>query len=305
MSFSKEQKAAIAEESYKLPCCRRSFLIGVLVSKAECREGVVTVRTDGEESAAALLPFIAEAFGKNAVVTTPTGGGRGRELTFSSPSAERLLLRNAEEILYYPSLKCQGCRAAFFAGIFFAVGRVSDPKKQFCLEFSFGSRTNTFEEFFSEVGLSPKYTKRRGENVLYFRDSASIEDYFALAGMNRTAFLFMNFKIENEFRNNANRVTNCETNNIRKAVTAGAGQIAKIEEMERLGLLSRLPEELERTARLRLLHRDLSLYQLAQKSVPPITKSGLSHRLSKIVKMADELLSETKTRGEKTRGETL
>ncbi len=294
MSFSKEQKQGILTESYKLPCCRRSFLVGILLSKGEIRDGRIVIRTDGEESAAALLPFLSEAFGKTAAVTTPAGGGRGRELSFSSPSAERLLLGNSEEILYYPSLRCQGCRGAFFAGIFFAAGRVSDPKKQFCLEFSFGNRTKMMNSFFAETGLSPKYTERRGEKILYFKDSASIEDFFALAGMNRTAFLFMNFKIENEFRNNANRVTNCETNNIRKAVTAGAGQIAKIEELERRGLLSRLPEELDRTARLRLAYRDLSLYQLSQKFVPPITKSGLSHRLSKIVKTADELLAERK-----------
>ena len=292
MSFSKEQKAAVLKESYKLPCCRRSFLVGILLSKGECREGKIFLRTDGDESAEALLPLISEAFGRDADVTTPALGGRGREISFFSPSAERLLLRNKEGILYYPSLTCTGCRNAFFAGIFYAVGRVSDPKKQFCLEFSFGSKTNLFKSFFEETGLSPKYARRREEQLLYFRDSASIEDYFALAGMNRTAFLFMNFKIENEFRNNANRVANCETNNIQKAVVAGALPIAKIEELERRELLSRLPEELERTARLRLLYRDLSLYQLAQKAVPPITKSGLSHRLSKIVKLADELLAE-------------
>lgn len=295
MSFSKEQKQEILRESYPSACCRRSFLVGILLSKGEIREGGTVIRTDGEESAEALLPVIREAFGKDAGISTPAGGGRGRELLFSSPSAERLIRGNREEILYYPALRCQGCRGAFFAGIFFAAGRVSDPKKQFCLEFSFGSRTNTMKTFFEETGLSPKYTKRREEEILYFRDSAAIEDYFALAGMNRTAFLFMNFKIENEFRNNANRVTNCETNNIQKSVTAGAGQIAKIEELESYGLLSRLPEELERTARLRLLYRDLSLFQLAQKEVPPLTKSGLSHRLSRIVRMADELLAEKRS----------
>lgn len=289
MSFSKEQKEMLIRESYKLSCCRRSFLVGILLSKGEQRDGKILIRTDGEASAVALLPLLTEAFGKSADVTTPSGGGRGRELSFSSPSAERLLTHNKEEILYYPSLTCKGCRSAFFAGIFFAVGRITDPKKQFCLEFSLGNRTEVFKSFFEESGLSPKYTRRREERILYFRDSASMEDYFALAGMNRTAFLLMNCKIENEFRNNANRVTNCETKNIQKAVSAGALQIAKIEELERRGMLSRLPEELEKTARLRLLYRDLSLFQLAQKAVPPITKSGLSHRLSKIVRLADEL----------------
>lgn len=293
MSFSAEQKKGLLTEPYKLSCCRRSFLVGILLAKGDSREEHVVIRAESAESAAALVPQIKEVFGKEPTLTAPRSGGRGRELSFASRSAARLLAENAEEILYFPSLRCRGCRDAFLAGVFFAVGRVSDPKKQFCLEFSLGSRVSAFKNLFEEIGLSPRTVSRRAERLLYFRDTASIEDFFALAGMTQTAFLFMNRKIENEFRNEANRVTNCETNNIRRAVEAGAEQIARIEELSRRGLLSRLPESLEETARLRLTYRDLSLSQLAQRSVPPLTKSGLSHRLSKISALADELLAAT------------
>ena len=74
-------------------------------------------------------------------------------------------------------------------------------------------------------------------------------------------------------------------------------RIKEVEEAFQLakrGLLSSLPEELERTARLRLEHKDLSLSQLAPLCVPPITKPGLSHRLNKIVQIADRMLIEEK-----------
>jgi DNA-binding protein WhiA len=55
-------------------------------------------------------------------------------------------------------------------------------------------------------------------------------------------------------------------------------------------LLSRLPEELISTAKMRLENPEMSLSQLAMHSIPPLTKSGISHRMAKITKLAEELL---------------
>ena len=53
-------------------------------------------------------------------------------------------------------------------------------------------------------------------------------------------------------------------------------------------------EELEATARLRIKYRDLSLSQLAAVAVPAISKSGLSHRLKKIMEYSETLLPSVK-----------
>jgi DNA-binding protein WhiA len=106
--------------------------------------------------------------------------------------------------------------------------------------------------------------------------------------MNSAAFLIMNAKINGQIRNEAKRVANCETNNIDKAVNASIKHITAIKALDDAGLLSSLPEELENTARLRLKYSDLSLSQLAQMSVPPISKPGLSHRLKKIMEIAEQ-----------------
>ena len=108
--------------------------------------------------------------------------------------------------------------------------------------------------------------------------------------MNQTAFDIMNAKIKGELRNTANRIANCETNNIDRAVSASISQITLIEELVERGLISLLPEELERTARFRMENRDMSLSQMAGAITPPISKSGLSHRLKKITEMAENIL---------------
>ena len=53
--------------------------------------------------------------------------------------------------------------------------------------------------------------------------------------------------------------------------------------LESRGELAKLPEKLQETARLRLEYPELSLAQLAEAAVPPVTKSCLNHRLRKLV----------------------
>jgi DNA-binding protein WhiA len=117
-----------------------------------------------------------------------------------------------------------------------------------------------------------------------------IEDFFAMANMNNTAFEIMNMKIQGELRNNANRIVNCETNNIDRAVSASMEQITLINELIKRDLISLLPDELASTARFRIDHQDMSLSQLAGAITPPISKSGLAHRLKKITEMAKAIL---------------
>ena len=55
-----------------------------------------------------------------------------------------------------------------------------------------------------------------------------------------------------------------------------------------LELLPGLPEELADIARLRLLYPEASLAQLAALTTPPLTKSGVNHRLQKILDFAQK-----------------
>ena len=97
----------------------------------------------------------------------------------------------------------------------------------------------------------------------------------------------MNEKIRRELRNNANRQKNFDTANIKKSVAAGArylDAIKRLQDEKRMGMLS---EELRETARLKLKHPDAGLIELALLHDPQITKSGLYHRLTKIVEFAN------------------
>ena len=288
MSFSSIQKDEIIRQKLKASCCKIAILNGILATKAILVDKEVKISVSDSKIADFITKLILDLYGKEARLSRSKLGGRAIILTFSSPSAIKYLQGFKTQPLPF-SPKCEFCKNNFFKGVFLASGRVSDPEKQFLLEFS----TENYEfllKLFSDFDFPAKYVKRKRENIVYFKKSSLIEDFFALAGMNTTAFNFINAKIENEIRNNVNRIANCETNNIDKAVTASQSHVSFIKELDQKGLLSSLPEELEKTARLRLKYEDLSLSALSKVAIPPISKSGLSHRLNKITELGQSLI---------------
>ena len=99
----------------------------------------------------------------------------------------------------------------------------------------------------------------------------------------------MSAKLEKDLRNSVNRRLNCDSANLDKAVEAAQEQLEAIRRLEEAGQMELLPEKLRQTAALRMTHPELTLSELAAEFDPPVTKSGLNHRLRKLVQMAKEL----------------
>ena len=122
--------------------------------------------------------------------------------------------------------------------------------------------------------------------MLYFKDGESISDFFGYIGANTAVFDYMNTRLAREFSNNINRQVNCDTANIRKALQASDKQIRIIRRMMETGVIQTLPESLKMTAELRVKFDQMSMTELGNAHEPPITKSGVSHRLAKIIDFA-------------------
>lgn len=290
MSFSAEQKREITLNKEKNACCRRATLLGALAVKGEANLDKVMLRVSDGDTIKYLKELIFEFYGKESTVSTLEKGGRCKVLSFDSRAAVKYI-RNIDKNTY-EFQKCTTCFAAFLRGIFLICGRVSEPSRQHSLEFSpRAERVDFLLEFFASLGLDFSVVTRCGNRSLYTKRSDTIEDFFGMAAMNNTFFKLVNMKINSESRNNANRVSNCETHNISKAVDAASKQVKLICELERRGLINLLPEELIETARLRIKNEDMSISQLALASNPPLSKSGLSHRLKRINEIAKHLIA--------------
>ncbi len=295
MSFSTEQKDVILSEHIRTSCCLKALFEGVLFSCGFVKEDEVHLIVP-KELAPYLQGYANDLFSTSLVSVERKPGGRRLEVSLRSSSSKKFLYSIASGEVS-PTTKCPMCLSYFLKGIFLVCGMVSDPLVEFRLEFHLIQdplRIQAFISLMKEYGIEIKKANRNGQTVLYAKRSSSLEDFFALANMNSVTFTLMNAKIEHEIRNNANRISNCEMSNIEKAVTASSRHLSAIMELSSAGLLSSLPDELEQTAKLRLENPDLSVSQLAAMMTPAITKSGMVHRLNRIIKIANELLGSVK-----------
>lgn len=198
----------------------------------------------------------------------------------------------AEKINSAPEhFRCGTCPASFAGGLFVAFGSVTDPDKQYHLELSLetDAERDAVKKILSDAGVSMKPGQRGARYLLYIKSSSDIEDFLAFTGATHAAFDLMNAKIVREVRSNANRQMNCDMANISKSLAAAQQYTNAISELLRGGYEIRLPEELRQTALLRCENPQASMTELGQLHNPPITKSGVKHRLDKILRFYEGL----------------
>lgn len=291
MAFLADIKEEICRAIPKSACCRRSLLLGMLAARAAADEnGEIVLKLTDPNATELALHLIGEQFGRQAEKLPQKHGGRVHVIGFRSAAASKFIAELATKFFNRPLPKqCGGCALSFLRGVFLAAGHITDPTKAYHLEFSLGERAEAFAAFLErEFGLCAGIAKRRNEVLLYWKDSEILEEIMTMLGINDAAFHFMNAKIEKQFRNEANRRTNCEASNISRSVNAASKTVAVLEKMRDNNRLSSLTDDLAEVANLRLAYPEASLTQLAGMMTPPLTKSGLNHRLHKILEFAAE-----------------
>lgn len=293
MSASHNLKNEIIEQHYRSACCRRALLYGALFAKGQADDGIVTLNVERREYADFLSHLIKEFFSRVPDVYHPKSGGRCLSITFESASASKYIseIGDCDKMVVK---KCSGCVSAFLRGVFLAAGRVTDPEKQYSLEFTLFDRCDVFSDFLKELSFSPLISRRKAGDMVYFRNSEAIEDFYGFVGFNQAVFELIERKINTFARRETQRFMNCVSNNHNKMLDVAVRQVALIKKLDELNLLSSLPDELEQTARLRVEFFDYPLSALAAEHNPPISKSGLSHRLKNIEEQGQRLLGLSK-----------
>ena len=141
----------------------------------------------------------------------------------------------------------------------------------------------------AEFGIIAKLVQRKSSYVLYFKEAELIKDLLALMGANQSVLALAAEMITREKRNQVNRQVNCINANISKTVEASLKQVAAINTIISTIGLESLSEELQEVAMLRLANPEESLDELLSLSTIKLSKSGLNHRLNKLIRIAKEL----------------
>ena len=125
--------------------------------------------------------------------------------------------------------------------------------------------------------------------MLYIKEAELIKDFLALLGADNSVMALSNEMIIREKRNQINREVNCINANISKTVDASMRQIEAINVIISTIGIESLDDQLQEVAFLRMANPEESLDGLLSLSTLQLSKSGLNHRLNKLIKIAKEL----------------
>lgn len=197
-------------------------------------------------------------------------------------------LHGFEHKVYEP--KCDKDLKVMLRGLFVSSGNIIDPNKGYYLTLSF---TNEYMDYIyallCTMDLEPKALKRHDEYILYYKESERIEDFLTVIGAGKFALELMEAKVMKETRNNLNRLNNAEIANMTRTAEASAEACDAIHKLEKHGRLSHMSDSVQETARLRLEYPEYNLEQLRELHSRPISKSGLYHRLNKLINEAKNI----------------
>ncbi len=302
MTFCAECKTDICKKGVPEGCCAVSRLYGALLFGKSFDKSLIRVSSEHPFVTEHIVDCLHELGVRDGDMTC---GSNARErfikisdrfvvdriLSDFGYSGDELSLRIKED-----NFLCERCRGSFVAGCFLTGGTVTSPSSGYHLEFS-SHRRNLIKDlkaFLEGCGFAPKEAERGYARILYFKDSAQIEDMLTFMGAQNASLELMNAKIYKDLVNSVNRRTNCENANIDKIVNSSARDGELISYIFETAGESYLPEGLREVARLRLERPELSLEELGLALDKKLTKSGVSHRLRRIRSEANSL------RGEKT-----
>ncbi len=275
MTFSQKVKTEVALATPKARHCKIAELAGIVFfSKIEMGDGTIRLVRAAEE-AARVFDELVSGLGTDILAT----------LKLENGSAALPDTVNAQIV------QSGCCRQAYIRGAFLAAGSLNDPMHGYHLEISCDNETRAQQlAVLCDTGVGPaKVSSRKNNYVVYCKEGEQIVDMLGIMGAHKALLEMENARIVREMRGDINRRVNCEASNIHKTVSAAQRQIDAIEKIEKLQGLKSLPEHLRQMAQVRLEYPQAPLEELGEYLDPPVGKSGVNHRLRKIVEIAEKM----------------
>ena len=138
--------------------------------------------------------------------------------------------------IHRKNIVCPECLASFLRGAFLCCGTVTDPNKEYHLEFvvPYSNLAKDLLVALQMCGverLQPGLTNRRGSFVVYSKGMEQVTDLLTYLGAPAAAMELMQVKMLKEVRNQINRRTNFETANLDKTASAAARQVLAIQKI--------------------------------------------------------------------------
>lgn len=188
------------------------------------------------------------------------------------------------------------CQVSLLKGVFLACASSSiklneEGQAGYHLEFAFSNEelAYTIADILASLGLIERLIHRGENTIVYLSDYDSILTLIGLLGASKSYLNLENENASRDLKKQINRELNFVNANLNKQSEVAGKQINAIKEIDRIVGLSTLPFELKELANARLSNPQDSLESLNQHLSKPLTKSGINHRMRKIMKIYENL----------------
>lgn len=289
MSFSKKLKNELCSKKTP-PCCRKSELYGMLLFARSFSRDKISLLTDNECVAQNFSFLLKKNFGvitKNSISTMYKA-----EITDKTDIQKIFddLNITQDNLINEDIIKKDCCVISFIRGAFLSGGNITDPEKEYRAEFRIRNTEIAcfLYRLLYELNLEPKLTRRNDSDVVYLKKSENIEDLVTVLGASSMTLKLIDVKILKGVRNNINRKNNLEDANTSKTIDASIRQRNAVKLLIEKDKFNILPPELQEVALLRNANPEATLGELCKLSSVSLTRSGLNHRLNRIIEIAEK-----------------
>ncbi len=306
MSFSSDCKEELCRIRSDRSCCRLAELAALYMTLGALSllgRGQLCVQFTVESPAIARCIFVllrkeAQVAAQLHYVTHARFGGRRKcVLTVGPNHAPALLIHLAmmeESPEGAPVLRAtvprirlsrDCCRRAFLRGALLGCGTLSNPEQNYHMEFTArdDSLRLSIAKCLQSLGVPVKQTQRRGVVSLYIKQSDHIATVLTAVGAHQAVTTLESIRVQRQVLGAVNRAMNCDSFNLQKQMDANQQQLATIARLMESDRLATLPPALQEVARARVQNPDLNLTELGQALTPPVGKSGVNHRMRRLL----------------------
>lgn len=183
--------------------------------------------------------------------------------------------------------------SGYLAGAFLASGSINSPRSSnYHLEISLNSENHAkwLAKLFlryKNTNIEPKIIKRRENYIVYLKKSDKIADFLVMIGAVNSCMEFENIRVDRDYLNITNRLSNLDTANMLKTVKTAEKQIKWIELIDqKIGIDHLSESKIRLLCRLRLENDSASLdelaYLMSEALSKTVSKSNVAHLFRKI-----------------------
>ncbi len=301
MSFSTDIKEELCELQIASACCKKAEALGMLIFSRAFSLSEMTFMTELNCVALHYCDLIKELTGVTPIISYSKAGNhkvridsiedRKKILEFFGYSGKEISLSINFANFENTDEEENCCYSAFVRGAFLICGNITNPEKEYHLEFNI-SRIKLASEFLSvlnEINLNMKSLTRNNTQLIYCKESETIEDCLGKIGATKSFFVLMETRAMKQVKNKINRRTNFEAANLSRTIEAGMAQIELIEHILSKIKLTDMTEDLAELCTLRLENPEASIDELGKMMSSPLSRSAVSRRLKKLKDIKEEI----------------